>query len=200
MNTICWVKKIYTPSGLVRENIIGNARAVDVGCGQRKLPGSIGMDIVSDSSADTVHDMNQTPWPFEKNSFDLVFASQVLEHTEDVLGFIGEAYRILRPGGRIVVQVPYFRSTDAFGDITHKHFFTSMSLDYVVEGSKLSDYKYVPFRFKKIGLWYGWPASSKNPLVRIFKSFIKHFPRFYDQYLSLVMPVACLTWELEAIK
>ena len=126
--------------------------------------------------------------------------SHALEHTDDVLVVIGEAYRILKPSGRLVVQVPYFRSIDAFADITHLHFFTSQSLDYVIEGSKLSGYKYVPFRFKKIGLWYGWPTLSKNPLVRIFKFFIKHFPRFYDQYLSLIMPVSCLTWELEVIK
>lgn len=185
---------------MTKENVLGNARALDVGCGQRKLSGSVGMDIVSDSAADIVHDMNKMPWPCEESSFDLVFASHVLEHTDDVLGFLGEARRVLKSGGHIVVQVPYFRSTDAFGDVTHKHFFTSMSLEYVEEGSKHAAYNYVPFRLKKIGFWYGWPTQSRNPLVRIFKSFLKRFPRFYDQYLSLLLPVACLTWEFEVSK
>ncbi len=200
MYTRSWVEKIYTPTGRAQGDILGGARALDVGCGQRKLPGATGMDIVSASAAGVVHDMNHTPWPFDAQTFDLVFASHVLEHTDDVLAFFGEAYRILKPGGHIVIQVPYFRSVDAFGDITHKHFFTSSSLDYFVEGSKLAEYNYVPFRFTTVGMWYGWPTISSNPLVRTLKSLMNRFPKVYDQYLSLVLPVACLTWEFEVQK
>ena len=40
--------------------------------------------------------------PFANESFDLVHANQVIEHVPDVDLFTSEAYRVLKPGGRIV--------------------------------------------------------------------------------------------------
>lgn len=195
-----FAEHIYTRTGSVAEGTFSGLKVLDVGCGQRKLKGAIGLDIVKDSEADVIHDVSETPWPFEVNSFDLVFANHHLEHVADPLQFLGEVHRILKPGGRAVIQVPYFRSVDAYTDPTHRHFFTARSLDYVIEGTKLAPYNYVDYRFKKIGFWYGWPAPSRNPLVALFKRYITKHSKWYDQYLSLLLPVPCLTWELQAIK
>ncbi len=192
--------KIYTKNGILPESIFSGEKVLDVGCGQRKLPGSIGMDIVKNSQADIIYDASVTPWPFEDNSFDLIFTNHFLEHVYDLFGFLEETHRVLKPGGRFIAQVPYFRCTDAYGDPTHRQFFTSQSLEYVIKGTKLSEYNYSSAKFKKIGFWYGWPAKSRNPLARMFKAFIGRHPKFYDQYLSLLLPVPCLTWELEVIK
>jgi len=45
--------------------------------------------------------------------FDAVTVWHVLEHLRDPRGTIEEAFRILRPGGRLVVAVPNFRSAQA---------------------------------------------------------------------------------------
>ena len=45
--------------------------------------------------------------PFAEESFDAVALSEVVEHLEDVDAALGEAWRVLRPGGRMVVSVPY---------------------------------------------------------------------------------------------
>ena len=184
-----FAEKIYTPSGFQRQNILEGKKALDVGCGARKLPGAAGMDIRKEPGVDIVHDANKTPWPFSDNSFDFVLFNQSLEHLEDVSRALGEARRVLKAGGRVVIQVPYFRSVDAFADVTHRHPFTSRSLDYIPD-----------FKFKILAFWYGWPHPSKNPLRQIFKNFIHRFPDFYDKYLSLLIPVECLTWELEVRK
>jgi SAM-dependent methyltransferase len=44
--------------------------------------------------------------PFPDGSFDLVIASEILEHIPDDRAAIGEAVRVLRPGGRLAVTVP----------------------------------------------------------------------------------------------
>lgn len=44
--------------------------------------------------------------PFAKNSFDLVIASQVLEHIPGLERAIDQAYFVLRPGGSFMVTVP----------------------------------------------------------------------------------------------
>ncbi len=64
--TDLWAPRIYTRNGFVREPFLGDTKALDVGCGSRKLPGALGMDILSLPSVDVVHDVNRTPWPFEE--------------------------------------------------------------------------------------------------------------------------------------
>ena len=44
--------------------------------------------------------------PFEENSFDVIFCNHVLEHIEDDTAAIKELYRILKPGGWGVFQIP----------------------------------------------------------------------------------------------
>ncbi len=194
-----WTLKIYTQHGFASEEILEGASTLDIGCGGRKLPGAVGVDSIEFPEVDVVHDLSVFPWPFANDSFDLIFSNHFLEHSEDVLATLGEIHRILKSGGRTVIQVPYFRSVDSVTDPTHKHFFTSYSLDYVIAGTKLSQYAYTKYCFNKIGFWYAWPQRSSSYIVSAFKSFITTHKRFYDQYLSILLPVECVTWELEKI-
>lgn len=76
---------------------------------------------------------------FQDGSFDVVFASNLLEHLDrgqsDAL--LAEAMRVLRPGGRLVLVQPNFRLQPGryFDDFTHVAIFTDQSLsDYLVAG------------------------------------------------------------------
>lgn len=42
--------------------------------------------------------------PFEDASFDAVMSSQVFEYLEDVTGPLAEMYRVLKPGGRVLIH------------------------------------------------------------------------------------------------
>lgn len=55
-------------------------------------------------SADIEADI--TDLPFRDESFDLIICLHVLEHVPDDRQGIHEMYRVLRPGGKAVVQVP----------------------------------------------------------------------------------------------
>lgn len=46
--------------------------------------------------------------PLAGESFDLLVALDVLEHTDDDLAVLGELRRVLKPGGRLVATVPAF--------------------------------------------------------------------------------------------
>jgi len=200
MNELLWTPKFFTKKGLVKENILEGKKVLDVGCGLRKLPGSVGIDIIKAKEVDYAHNLNSIPWPFGSDQFDIVFINSTLEHVQNPLEVLGEMHRVLKKGGRLVIKVPYFRSLDAFADPTHYHFFTSQSLDFFIDGTEFSRYDYAPFRFKKMGFWYGWPHKSDNFLKQIFKDFIHKYPIFYDKYLSFLFPAECLFWELEVKK
>jgi SAM-dependent methyltransferase len=198
--TDLFAQKIYTLEGFAyRKPFIGDIKALDIGCGTLKLPGAVGMDILPLPTVDIVHDVNQTPWPINDNTFDLVFLNHALEHVQDVVRTMEEIHRVCKPGGHVVIQVPYFRCVDAFNDPTHVHFFTANTLEYFIEGTNLAKYHYSNSYFRKLGFWYGWPHDSKNPLAQMIKRFIHTHTLLYDQYLSNIAPVRCLTWELEKI-
>ena len=44
--------------------------------------------------------------PFEENTFDIVFSNHVLEHIEDDKKAMNELYRVLKPGGMGIFQIP----------------------------------------------------------------------------------------------
>ena len=47
--------------------------------------------------------------PFEDASFDIVFCNHVMEHVMDDYAAMAEIYRVLRPGGWGIMQIPLFQ-------------------------------------------------------------------------------------------
>lgn len=54
--------------------------------------------------ADVQMDLHQIP--FDDNTFELVFCNHVLEHVQDDRQCMREIYRVLKPGGWAILQVP----------------------------------------------------------------------------------------------
>ncbi|MCH2230386.1 MAG: methyltransferase domain-containing protein [Crocinitomicaceae bacterium] len=44
--------------------------------------------------------------PLEDNKFDVIFCNHVMEHVEDAIQCMSELYRVMRPGGWGIMQVP----------------------------------------------------------------------------------------------
>lgn len=59
--------------------------------------------------------------PFPDQSFDLVTALDVIEHNDDDIGILREAYRVLRPGGHILISVPAFQWLWSYNDDLNDH-------------------------------------------------------------------------------
>ncbi len=51
-------------------------------------------------------DLNKDPMPFDDQSFDLIFAGEVIEHLIDTDSFLVEVRRCLRPGGHALITTP----------------------------------------------------------------------------------------------
>lgn len=48
------------------------------------------------------------PMPFADNTFNAVTALDVIEHNQDDLAILADSFRILKPGGHIIITVPAF--------------------------------------------------------------------------------------------
>jgi len=94
-----------------------NACCLDVGCGNRPYEylferGTYtGIDVASSGrpmsmkTPDSFYDGVNIP--FDENSFDIVIATQVLEHVPNPLGLLIEMGRVCRMSGAIVVSLPF---------------------------------------------------------------------------------------------
>jgi 2-polyprenyl-3-methyl-5-hydroxy-6-metoxy-1,4-benzoquinol methylase len=45
--------------------------------------------------------------PFKKNSFDVIIASEIMEHVSDPKLFISELMKALKPTGKLIITTPY---------------------------------------------------------------------------------------------
>ena len=54
----------------------------------------------------SVVDLDRGPLPVPSAAFDLVYASEVIEHCKDTSGFLRELHRALKPGGKLLLSTP----------------------------------------------------------------------------------------------
>lgn len=91
-------------------------RTLDVGCGQRpyehlfRSAEYVGLEIDTPAArarkkADSYYDGRRFPFP--DSSFDSVVVNQVLEHVFNPEDFCSEMYRVLKPGGVLLLTVPF---------------------------------------------------------------------------------------------
>lgn len=88
----------------------------------------------------SVVDIESGPLPFAPNSFDIVYASEVIEHCVDTTGFLRSMRTVLKPGGTLLLSTPNsafwaYRLMGLFGFVVneyqhpgHVRFFSRRSL------------------------------------------------------------------------
>ena len=101
-------------------------KILDLGCGDNKVEGAVGLDNITLSEVDIVHDLLHFPYPIKANSFDTIYLRHVIEHfnIDKINNIMNECYRILKKDGQLFIHVPHVFSIAAFTDPTHKQYFT----------------------------------------------------------------------------
>jgi SAM-dependent methyltransferase len=127
-------------------------RTLDLGCGEGRLARdlkALGHDVVAVDLSPTMlaaakeadpeleaHLADAADLPFGDASFDLIVAFMSLQDMDDMDGAIGEAARVLEPGGRLCLAVvhPVASAGQFAGD--------DASSPFVIEGSYLEPVRY----------------------------------------------------------
>jgi predicted SAM-dependent methyltransferase len=98
-----------------------NQLKLDLACGQNRVEGYFGIDIAAGENVDAVIDLEVYPWPIETDSAEDIVCNHYIEHVTDLMQFMNEIYRILKPGGKVKFVAPYYTSIRCWQDPTHKH-------------------------------------------------------------------------------
>lgn len=178
-------------AGLVRKFTHEGGAVLDVGCGMGRLLDKLtayrryGMDISTaylsyavkvgaEVCLAKVEDM-----PYRDEFFDTVVCTDVLEHVIDLHAAVTQLFRVVKPGGHLVIRVPYRESLESYlrpgypYHLAHLRNFDEYSLRMLFEkifGGTLVDEVRGPYLEQAYN--FKWPIKLKGLgfLVRtIFK-------------------------------
>jgi SAM-dependent methyltransferase len=175
---------------------VSSQRVLDVGCGIKKFPGSVGLDLNPRSNADVIADLDSFPYPFADHCFDEVRAIHVIEHVSDVMKTMEEFHRLSRKGGKVFIVTPHYTDFSSFCDPTHRWHLNSFSFRYFGEDNAgYGYYSHVRFRENKVHvkLLNLWKALGFEFLVNHSRTFRK----FWEHYLCFVIRGKVIEWTLE---
>ena len=117
-----------------RIKISPDAKILEVGCGsglnlkEFSNKEKIGLDISQDAvdkaqeyNIDAIQGDLNKDLPFEKESFDLILALDVIEHLEDEKEAIKKLSELLKENGKLVINIPAFQFLWSEHDVLNQH-------------------------------------------------------------------------------
>lgn len=174
---------------------------IELGCGNSKTPGAIGVDFNPKTQADIIHDLDVFPYPFADNYADRIICKDVLEHVEHFVNVMEEIWRISKPGCEVEISGPFMSSVNYFSDPTHRRSFTSRSFDYFIRDSEARRYSYSPVEFELVSVEYD-PEQVKvrHGFHRWMLRWANQNKEKYENRYAFIYPVYQVNFLLKAIK
>ncbi len=165
-----------------------------LGCGKDHRKGYLNCDMSRAVNPDKIVDLEKK-LPFGDNSVEEIIINHTLEHIRSLIPLMEEIYRVCSNGAKVKIRVPYFAYPGAFQDPTHVRFFTLKTFNYFDPKDQFSYYSSAKFitREKRLRFF----ATRPSKLIDFFTNM---FPRFYERFLSRLLPAEELIVTLEVVK
>ena len=177
-------------------------KKLNLGCGLDYKKGFINVDwcIGDNFKFDIKHNLENLPYPFKDSEFDYILMDNVLEHLEDKIKIIEELHRISKPNAVIEIYVPHCSSYMAFGNPTHKSFFSVGSLGNF-EPKCWEKYSKKEFHVKSELIWLDsrdWVLIK--PLKRLMNWLINKNHFITERFFANLIGIDHIKFTLRTIK
>lgn len=169
-----FITKKYTRDKLIRflRAHRTDGYTLDIGCGNQAyktlFPNSICADIDPDRHPDVVADLHNLK-QFASNSFDCVLCTEVLEHCYDPQKASEEMFRVLKPGGILLLST---RFIFPMHDTPHDYYrFTKYGLQHLFQDFKIIELKEEANSMETMGILYqrlAFQSVTRTVLSRLF--------------------------------
>jgi predicted SAM-dependent methyltransferase len=157
---------------------------LDLGCGQHKLEGYIGLDIEPFEGVDYIVDIcDHIPYP--DNSVGLINCTQVLEHLENPLDALKEMHRISTDDAVITLSIPNLMNVRRFLRWMVKGK-TTVAKNHI-QGWGLPELINIADRAGLIYLYHSYDTYSRYHKLNVIEKLIKWIiPRIGNKHLKVV--------------
>lgn len=166
---------------------------LNIGCGNKKIEGYVGVDKFQCDAADYICDIENEELPFNDNTVTGVILDNVIEHFRDIPSVINELIRVSAKGAIIKIITPHFSSLSSWIDPTHLHHLSYYSFDHF-EKDNVSHYvgKGVKIKNKKLSFGGGLLGLIARLLFNIN-------PKKYEQKYCFIFRASTLTIDIEVL-
>lgn len=173
---------------------------IDLGCGNKKKKGFIGIDIKQFGNVDIIHDLNKGI-PLKSNSVDVVYTSHFLEHIDNPNFLMDEICRVLKVGGKLYARVPHWTTGHT---INHKTYWNAFDFDsFTIDGEDNYYCKTPHFLIlykKLISKRYGGSYKITRFLDNFYTNILNLNQRFSERSLVRHFPVHEIQVVMQKIK
>jgi 2-polyprenyl-3-methyl-5-hydroxy-6-metoxy-1,4-benzoquinol methylase len=168
-----------------------NVLGIDISKEQKEIAEKFGIrDVLQ---AEAIHFLET-----DKRQWDIIISLEFIEHLskEEVIEFLCLCRRRLHPGGRLILRTlnctsPFF-GMYAFGDFTHRTFFTETSLRQVLHQAGFSRVEIFPFRHNRRNIKGYIHGMFSQGVISIFQIIL-------SCYTGKYRPSTILTPTIEAM-
>lgn len=168
-----WLAYNYGDKCLSAHTSLFRGHIYDLGCGEmpyrdwflRFADRYTGVDwsgTLHELKADIVADLNE-PLPIQEKVADTVVSLSVMEHLREPQTMLNEAYRILRPDGAMIMQVPFMWWVHEAPYDFYR--FTRYGLQYMFQKAGFVDIQVLP----QTGFWVMWILKFNYQSTRLIR-------------------------------
>lgn len=170
---------------------------VDLGCGQKKKPGRIGIDKIDLPNVDIVADLERGLPFLPDGSVDQIHSRSVFAQIQNFENLMREIVRVLKKNGTAHIFVSHFSNPYYYSDFAHIRFFGLYTFYYFVDTEHQLKRKvpnfYTDIRINIISQRLAfrspfWFARQIKKLFGFFFNCHSSLQEFYEQYLCYIFP------------
>lgn len=188
---------------------LGQPLRLNLGSGQRRREEFFNVDCTLATRPDILADLNQPLTELPEDCVSEIYARHTLEHIDNLLGLLGELYRVCIADATIEIIVPHFSNPYGYSDPTHVRFFGLYSFFYFADVRDQprrkvpSFYSGLRFRVESVSFRLLKESLFEKCARAVLEPVINRSVRgldWYERRLCRLFPVSEVHYRLRVIK